>query len=99
MNGTEKQIKYAQDIINEVYRILPLAIARIEKSERELIERKGKGNKINQLNLKQLQNIKEYIKNEERADLIITAFKNVLLENEHNKISALISCASAIYTE
>lgn len=97
MIGTEKQVKYAKDIIEEVYRILPLAIDRIEESEKKLIEKKGKGSRMNQLKLKQLQNVREYIKNEERADLIITAFSNILVEeDENNKIATLMSCATTI---
>lgn len=94
--GTEKQIQYANDIIREVNRILPLANKYIEDLDRKYIERKGKGSKINALNLNKLQKVKQYIEDEDRADIIITTFKNVLIENETNKITTLINCSSLI---
>jgi hypothetical protein len=96
LKGTEKQIKYANDIRDEVLRIIPKAIDFYEELQNKNFEKRGKINKIYENNIKRLiPKVENEINTQEDAGMIIFLFKNILIGEDYDKIKHLLICSKS----
>lgn len=84
LKGSEKQIKYAKDILEETFRVIPQYSKWLDKEIKDTENNNEVTIRMYAIDKAQLNILIEWLKNEDRANIIISSLKDILY-NDDNK--------------